>query len=185
MTVFLSKVPAPFLTRRDDFSRGGVTALTELVRAARLSEAGRMRSTVGSLLSAPIWSRVGGRAQSGSFVSRATELAFQASDVGRCSRTRSKPLQHQTPYPRCSAGPVRLASARTQIGRPSASVRISAASGIVRTSTGEDRSRGGFKAAASVNCAPRAEPADGRPPQSSAASCPARAPRPGCRPWRL
>src|SRR5947209_1098488 len=52
-----------------------------------------MRSTMGSLLSAPIWSRVAARPV-GELRERAAELAFQASDVGAVADA-LEPLQHQ------------------------------------------------------------------------------------------
>src|SRR6266566_2983365 len=52
-----------------------------------------MRSTMGSLLSAPIWSRVAARPVR-ELRERAAELAFQASDVGAVADA-LEPLQHQ------------------------------------------------------------------------------------------
>src|SRR6266404_4890574 len=52
-----------------------------------------MRSTMCSLLSAPIWSRVAARPV-GELRERAAELAFQASDVGAVADA-LEPLQHQ------------------------------------------------------------------------------------------
>src|SRR6059058_4745231 len=52
-----------------------------------------MRSTMGSLLSAPIWSRLAVRPV-GELRERAAELAFQASDVGAVADA-LEPLQHQ------------------------------------------------------------------------------------------
>src|SRR6266702_5093114 len=52
-----------------------------------------VRSTMGSLVSAPIWSRVAARPV-GELRERAAELAFQASDVGAVADA-LEPLQHQ------------------------------------------------------------------------------------------
>src|SRR5438309_7971009 len=52
-----------------------------------------MRSTMGSLLSASIWSRVAARPV-GELCERAAELAFQASDVGAVADA-LEPFQHQ------------------------------------------------------------------------------------------
>src|SRR5207247_469260 len=52
-----------------------------------------MRSTMGSLLSAPIWSRLAARPV-GELRERAAELAFQVSDVGAVADA-LEPLQHQ------------------------------------------------------------------------------------------
>jgi hypothetical protein len=52
-----------------------------------------MRSTMGSLLSAPIWSRAAAR-PIGELRERAAELAYQASDVGAVADA-LEPLQHQ------------------------------------------------------------------------------------------
>src|SRR5258708_27457015 len=52
-----------------------------------------MRSTIGSLLSAPIWSRMAA-GPVGELRERAAELAFQASDVGAVADA-LEPFQHQ------------------------------------------------------------------------------------------
>src|SRR5947208_7994574 len=52
-----------------------------------------MRSTMGSLLSAPIWSRLAVRPV-GELRERAAELAFQAGDVGAVADA-LEPFQHQ------------------------------------------------------------------------------------------
>src|SRR5947208_2735433 len=52
-----------------------------------------MRSTMGSLLSAPIWSRVAARPV-GELRERAAELAFQASDVGALADRLEPRTQH-------------------------------------------------------------------------------------------
>jgi hypothetical protein len=90
MMVLLSREGYCF-TRRTIFPRR-VTGLTDLVRAARFQER-QMPSTMGSLLSAHIWSRVAA-CPLGELRECAAELAFQASDVGTVADA-LEPLQHQ------------------------------------------------------------------------------------------
>src|SRR6478735_4508165 len=76
---------------RSIFPRVSPGLLTSCAR--RASRSGRMQSTMGSLLSVPIWSRVAARPV-GELRERAAELAFQASDVGAVADA-LEPLQHQ------------------------------------------------------------------------------------------
>src|SRR4029077_14881579 len=91
----------------------------------------------------------------------------------RCSR-RARTIPASTPYPCCTAGLVRLASARTQSAGPAPpSGPPPPPASFVRRR--RDRSRGGSRPRRRGTRARRSSPCPA--PQSSAASCPARAPR--------
>src|SRR5438477_9972179 len=89
-------------------------------------------------ISTPIWSPVAA-GPVGDLRERAAELAFQASDLGAVADT-IEPFQHQRHFllycRTCSIGVCANA-----MGRPSASVMISAASDIVRTAPARSISR--------------------------------------------
>jgi len=132
--------------------------------------------------------RVGGRAQFGELRdSAAAELAFQAGDVGGCSRRGLETIAAiNAIFLAVTAGPVRWASARTAIGPtqapPSGSPPPPASS---RTSPAEIDSRRRFKAAASVERGAR-RTSRCRPPRIICSfRALARAPRPAWSPWRL
>jgi len=151
-------------------TRAGASEFRTCRSSWRQGSSGR---TIGSLVSAPMWSRVAA-CPVGELRERAAELAFQASDVGAVPDA-LEPLQHQrrilAVLPDLFIGV--CANAIGDPAPPSGSPPPLAS--FVRHR--RDRSRGGSRRRRPVERA-GAEPADVVHRKSSGASCLARAPRP-------